>query len=112
MCVFLPQAEIIRESQLDCITYSRVHRQMWDLSGTPSEDIERALKADWEHLIKDERILDSSSYLHEGQRPVIGIWGMGFAERGTNPEMLIRVIKWLRESVAEGVWLLAGTPSV
>ncbi|CDZ98383.1 hypothetical protein [Phaffia rhodozyma] len=89
----------------------RVFANMWDLSGVPGDKIEQNIKDDWLHMINDEKILESPSYLHEDGRPVIAIWGMGFADRGLDPDSLIRMIQWLRQSVPTGVWIMAGTPT-
>ncbi len=70
---------------------------MYDVSGIKGADVEKGIKADWEHLVnKTERlqaaassltlfgtviqinekgILDSPMYLKDQGKPVIGIWG-------------------------------------
>jgi hypothetical protein len=58
-----------------------------------------------------EQILKSPSYLREDGRPVVVVWGLGFADRGQDPTAMIRMIRRLKESVEDGLWLMAGTPS-
>lgn len=64
---------------------------------------------DFHFQTNDQGILSSPSYLHEDGRPVIVIWGLGFAGRQHDPKHMIRLVRWLRNSVEGGVWLMAGT---
>lgn len=61
--------------------------------------------------VDSERIIDSTSYLREKGRPVVVIWGLGFADRGHDPHAMKRLVRRLRESHDGGLWLMAGTPS-
>lgn len=61
--------------------------------------------------VNNQSILSSRSYLREHGKPVIVIWGLGFAGRGHNPRTLIKFIQDLRASVEGGLWIMAGTPS-
>ncbi len=47
----------------------------YDVSGVPGDRIEKVIKVDWQHLLRDRCILDSPAYLHEDGRPVIALWG-------------------------------------
>ncbi|KAL7416853.1 hypothetical protein BDY24DRAFT_412339 [Mrakia frigida] len=89
----------------------RVWAMMWDVSGVKGENVEADLITDWKHMVHDQKILTSPSYLHEDGRPVVVIWGLGFARRNHDPKNLIRFIQWLRASVPGGVWVMAGTPT-
>lgn len=117
----------------------RVWAVMWDVSGTPADEIEEAILADWQHMVRraalllpapalkltqlgaaspshpaqveNEHILRSPSYLHEGGKPCLVIWGLGFADRDHDAQTMIRLVRRLRESVEGGIWLMAGTPS-
>ena len=130
--------EIGRNVRAGAEAEGRVWAMMWDVSGTPADLIEDAILADWAHLVRrrrtsahlrfsplanhrfasstllqvnSERILESPLYLRERGRPVVVIWGLGFAERGHDPLAMKRLVCRLRESHEGGLWLMAGTPS-
>lgn len=86
------------------------------------------IKVDWEHLIRDRRILDSPAYLRDHGRPVIGLWGtiisfsggsnahrsglgFGFDKAHHPPDVLRRIVRHLRSHTPGGAYIFAGTPT-
>jgi hypothetical protein len=47
----------------------------YDVSGVPAERIQDIIEADWGHLLRRKRVLNSPNYLREDGKPVIAIWG-------------------------------------
>ena len=37
--------------------------------------MQEIIEADWHHLLREKRVLNSPNYLREDGKPVIGIWG-------------------------------------
>lgn len=46
------------------------------MSGVALDRVQTVLEQDWIHLLREERILDSPSYLREKGKPVVALWGM------------------------------------
>ena len=47
----------------------------YDVSGVPTERIQDIIEADWGHLLREKRVLNSPNYLREDGKPVIALWG-------------------------------------
>lgn len=47
----------------------------YDVSGVPTERIQEIIEKDWNHLLREKRVLNSPNYLRENGKPVIAIWG-------------------------------------
>ena len=47
----------------------------YDVSGVPTERIQEVIEKDWNHLLREKRVLNSPNYLRENGKPVISIWG-------------------------------------
>ncbi|KLO08176.1 hypothetical protein SCHPADRAFT_944668 [Schizopora paradoxa] len=89
----------------------RVFAIMYDVSGVPGDKIERVIKVDWKHLLCDKRILDSPAYLHEGGKPVVALWGLGFVNRGHDPESVRRIVQYIKSITPGGAYVMAGAPT-
>jgi hypothetical protein len=48
----------------------------YDVSGVPAERIQDIIETDWNHLLREKRVLNSPNYLREDGKPVISIWGV------------------------------------
>ena len=47
----------------------------YDVSGVPAERIQEIIETDWNHLLREKRVLNSPNYLRENGKPVIALWG-------------------------------------
>lgn len=50
----------------------------YDVSGVSPDKIQNILEQDWTHLLRDQHILESPSYLRENDKPVVALWGASF----------------------------------
>jgi hypothetical protein len=67
--------------------HGRVFAVVYDITGTDESDWVARVMDDWRHLVDDLQLPDSNRYLREGDRPLVGIWGIGFTDRpGTAAE--------------------------
>lgn len=57
----------------NCLPHHSLVR--YDVSGVPAERIQDIIEADWGHLLRRKRVLNSPNYLREDGKPVIAIWG-------------------------------------
>lgn len=89
----------------------RVFAIMYDVSGVPTDSIERVIKQDWLHLIRDKGILDSPNYLREKGKPVIALWGFGFSDRNHSPAMVRAVTSYIRSVTPGGAYIFGGVPA-
>jgi len=58
----------------------RVFGLMYDLSGLRDRDVGRVI-ADWKHLTDDVGMTRDPRYIHHHGKPVVALWGIGFADR-------------------------------
>ena len=91
----------------------RVFFVMYDISGAAQSDWARALQQDWLRLIEELQITKSKSYLHHKGKPVIGIWGWGFADRPGTPGAALMVLDFFHRSAAEDLEasVIGGVPT-
>jgi hypothetical protein len=47
----------------------------YDVSGVPTERIQEVIEKDWNHLLREKRVLNSPNCLRENGKPVVAIWG-------------------------------------
>ncbi|KAG6854198.1 hypothetical protein C0991_009511 [Blastosporella zonata] len=84
---------------------------MYDVSGVPSDRIQKIIERDWVHLIRNQGILDSPNYLRERGKPVVALWGFGFENAGHTPALVREVTKYIRNVTPGGAYIMAGTPA-
>ncbi len=60
-------------------------------SGRGQEYIDNII-ADWKHCVDDLKITESPMYMHQDGKPVIGFWGLGFANRQMTPEQANQIL--------------------
>lgn len=87
--------------------YGRVFYVCYDISGGHGEEFTSRMCADIDRL--SEWVLGSPAYLHEGDRPVLQIWGFGVKGNcRCTAEQAMEVAAYARQ---KGFYLIAGTPA-
>jgi len=90
--------------------YCRTFYIMYDLSGSSVRDIVQKIKNDWSHTLdKRLKITDSRQYARYNDKPVIGLWGLGFntdAHKFSQKQAL-DLIKWFH---SKGFYVVGGVP--
>lgn len=91
--------------------HGRVYFLMYDLSGRTPEQL-ALVTADWKRLIADGITADRA-YQHHNGRPVLGLWGIGFAGRKLPPAAVEAFLDEIRSAsaTAGGVTILGGVPA-
>lgn len=74
--------------------------------------MEHVLRVDWEHLMRDKRILDSPYYLRERGHPVVAIWGLGFVEARHDPQMVASIVRHIKSITPGGAYVWGGGQSI
>lgn len=85
---------------------------MYDLSGMPAGAMARVM-ADWKHVVDDLKVRRSHAYQHHGGKPVVVVWGVGFADgRAYTLEECAELIRFLKtDPVYGGNTVMLGIPS-
>ncbi len=66
----------------------RVFNIMYDISGQNASTLVATIQNDWKHLVDVQKVTASPRYLKQGGRPLVVIWGFGFADRPGTPSDL------------------------
>jgi hypothetical protein len=93
--------------------HGRVFALMYDISGHPSESLVQDVERDWIHIVDDLRLTESPRYLRHRGRPVLGIWGLGFADRSATAEQAAALVEFFKNNPDPRyrVTLVGGVPS-
>lgn len=93
--------------------YGRIFAMMYDISGQPAGELVAVIKADWRYLVDQLKVTSSPRYLRHKGRPVLALWGLGFADRPGTPAQAAELIDWLRSSAPDRyrVTLVGGVPT-
>ena len=86
----------------------RAYAVMYDLSGLKSGQVSR-VRDDWIQLRDELKVTDDPTYLRHNDRPLVAVWGIGFADdRDYSIEECFRLVTWLK---SEGCSVMLGVPS-
>jgi hypothetical protein len=104
---------VARNVQSGAEAHGRVFAMMYDISGHPRESVTDAVKRDWVHMVDNLRVTESPRYLRHRERPLLGIWGLGFLDRAPTSEQAADLIDFFRNNPDPRyrVTLLGGVPS-
>jgi hypothetical protein len=87
-------------------TYGRKFYIMYDVSGWTA--MQQQIKDDW--TTKMRSYTASPAYAQQNGKPVVGIWGFGFADDNHpwSADVCLDVIRWFQ---AQGCYVMGGTPT-
>jgi len=89
--------------------YGRVFGIMYDISGANSATLLQTLQNDWKHLINDLKLTSSGQYIHQDNKPVLVIWGIGFTDHPPDTtDEAIAIINYFKTQA--NVYLVGGVP--
>lgn len=91
--------------------HGRVFYLMYDLSGMPPTRLAEVVK-DWQRL-EASGLANCPGYLHHRGRPLLGLWGLGFAHRDLTPGDALTLIDQLKavSRAFGGVTIMGGVPA-
>jgi len=84
--------------------YGRTYAIMYDLSGMPSNHIDKVIN-DFKYLVdimKITRDPEDKAYQHHKGKPVVGVWGVGFNDRNYTLEEIEKFINFLKNDPKYG----------
>ena len=105
---FALRNQVTTNVQVGAETYGRVFAIMYDISGQPTNTLVGTLTNDWNFLTGTMRVTQSSRYLHHRGKPVVAIWGFGFAGRRDTPQQAQAAINFFK---AAGCTVMGGVPT-
>jgi hypothetical protein len=88
--------------------YGRVFAIMYDITGASAATLVGTLTNDWNFPVRTRHLTDSPRYLRHRGRPVVAIWGFGFADRPGTPDQAQAAINFFKSA---GCTVLGGVPS-
>ena len=81
---------------------------VYDITGAPARRWDRLIKNDWTSGIeKNLRLPASPRYARAGNKPVVGLWGLGFRDRPGTQQQARSLIQWFKN---RGVYVVGGVP--
>jgi hypothetical protein len=87
----------------------RTYAVMYDLSGLKCGKVECCIQDDWTMLRETTRLTEDEQYLHHKGKPVVAVWGVGFADgRDYTVKECCNVVVWLKE---QGCTVMLGVPT-
>jgi hypothetical protein len=103
---------VLRNVMASAEDHDRVFAVEYDLSGSHPDTVLQQLQSDWQYLTQTVGMTASPSYLKLDGRPVVSIWGLGFAGEGSHivdAQLASAIIHWFHD-VAH-VKVMGGTPA-
>lgn len=90
--------------------YCRTYYIMYDLSGSSVKEVSQRIKSDWNNVLEKQlKITDSKRYARYKNKPVIGLWGLGFNTDAHqfSKKQALDLIEWFRQ---KGFYIVGGVP--
>jgi hypothetical protein len=76
--------------------YGRVFVVMYDVSGANNSTLFSDLTSDWKYLVDTFKVTQSPRYLKHKGKPLVSVWGFGFADRSITPDVAQQIITWFQ----------------
>jgi len=110
---FAARNQVARNVQAGAEAEGRVFAIEYDVSGVDATHLVEWLEADWRYLVDTLGITESPRYLRDRGKPVLYLWGLGFADRPGTAADAARLIDWLTTSADPRyrVTLVGGVPA-
>ena len=105
---FALRNQVTANVQAGAEKYGRVFAIMYDISGQPTNSLVSTLTNDWNFLAHTLRVTESARYLLHHGKPVVAIWGFGFAGRRDTPAQAQAAIQFFK---AAGCTVVGGVPA-
>ncbi|MDB5047443.1 MAG: hypothetical protein JWO30_514 [Fibrobacteres bacterium] len=106
---------VLKNIMKSAALYGRAFAIEYDVSGASDAGFADAIKNDWMYLVDQLKITSQPGYLHEGGKPVVSIWGIGFTDNHppADPAAAASFISWFKTGAAAQyrAYYMGGTPS-
>ena len=106
--LFALRNRVTENVQAGAKKYGRVFAIMYDISGQRADRLLPTLTNDWNCLTGTMRVTGSASYLRHHGKPVVALWGFGFAGRSDTPARALAAIHFFQGA---GCTVVGGVPA-
>lgn len=105
--------QVTRNVQAGAETEGRVFAIEYDVTGVDPAHLVASVEADWRYLVDTLQVTASPRYLHDGGKPVLYLWGLGFTDRPGTAADAAALVDWLTSSADPRyrVTLVGGVPA-
>jgi len=86
--------QILNHVRASSVKTGRVYAVCYDLTDAPKDRLYDLLVKDWKRLVDEQKVTQDKSYLHEGGKPVLFVWGF-FSDR-FDPALAHRIIDFFQ----------------
>jgi hypothetical protein len=110
---FAAREKVTRNVQAGAEAEGRVFAIEYDITGVDPAHLVAWLEADWKYLVDSLQITASPRYLHDGGKPVLCLWGLGFTDRPGTAADAAALVDWLTTGADPRyrVTLVGGVPA-
>ena len=110
---FMLRNQVARNVQAGAEANGRVFAIEYDITSVDPAHLIDWLETDWMYLVDTLKVTSSARYLHDGGKPVLYLWGIGFTDRPGTPAQFQTLIDWLTTSAPAQyrVTLVGGVPT-
>jgi hypothetical protein len=110
---FATHNQVTRNVQAGAEAEGRVFAIEYDVTDVDEAHLVDWLETDWKYLVDTLKVTASPRYLKDGGKPVMYLWGLGFADRPGTPADAAALIDWLTTSADPQyrVTLVGGVPA-
>jgi hypothetical protein len=74
----------------------RVFVVMYDVSGANNSTLFNDMTTDWMYLVDTFKVTQSPRYLKHKGKPLVSIWGFGFADRTITADVATQLVQWFK----------------
>jgi hypothetical protein len=105
--------QVTRNVRAGAEAEGRVFAIEYDVTGVDPAHLVDGVEADWKYLVDTLQVTASPRYLHDGGKPVLSLWGLGFTDRPGTPADAAALVDWLTTSADPRyrVTLIGGVPA-
>jgi hypothetical protein len=110
---FAVRNQVARNVRAGAEAEGRVFAIEYDISGADEPHLVEQIEADWKYLVDTLQVTASPRYLKDGGKPVLFLWGLGFAGRPGTAADAAALIGWFttRADPRYRVTLVGGVPT-
>lgn len=105
--------QVTRNVMAAAQAYGRVFNIMYDVSGDDAATFIPRIEADWKYLVDGLKVTASPRYLHQGGKPVLAVWGLGFTDHPGTPAQAMELVHFFEDNPDPRyrVTLMGGVPT-
>jgi hypothetical protein len=98
--------QVLNHVRASATKTGRVYAVCYDLTNAPNDRLYDLVVQDWKRLVDEQKVTQDKSYLHDGGKPVLFVWGF-FSDR-FGAALAHRIIDFFKQDGRYGVALIGG----